>query len=98
MSFQLIGKLLPKSIKRAGLSRQVEASLICSEFDNLIKHVFSPQILNQVKAMYFQNNTLTIAVLNSTLAQEIKLRERKIIGKLNNRFGKDVVLGLRFLM
>ncbi len=97
MPFQTLRSLLPKAIKKAGLARQVEAGLVCQEFDELAKDIFK-EISSQAKAIYFKDKILTIAVLNSVLAQEIKLRERYFIDKLNDKRGWDTVLGLRFLM
>lgn len=98
MPFQPIKSLLPQSIKRAGFVKQIEASRICTDFDNLIKDILSPEISSQVKAMYFKGNILTIAVLDSNLAQEIKLRENYILNRLNNKYNNNLVLGLRFLV
>lgn len=98
MSFQHIGGLLPRNIKRAGISHQIQASLICQEFDKLLAHFFIKEIVGQAHALYFKDNTLTIAVLNSALAQELKFKEQEIIDKINRKYGQGRVRRLRFLM
>jgi len=98
MSFQKVGAILPKSIKRAGISRQLEASMICEQADKEIKRIFGEKIGSQSKALYYKDNTLTLAVLSSVLAQEIRFREVEIRRVLNDRFGEGAVERIRYLM
>lgn len=97
MSFQHIGSLLPRNIKRAGIGRQIQASLVCQEFDRLLARFFVHEIASQAKALYFKDNTLTIAVLNCVLAQELKFKEAEIIGVLNGKYGEGTVRRMRYL-
>ncbi|NQU78124.1 DUF721 domain-containing protein [Candidatus Falkowbacteria bacterium] len=98
MAFQKIGAILPKNIKRTGISRQVQASMVCGAVDKEMVRIFGEELGNQVKALYLKNNVLTLAVLSSVLAQEIRFREPEILAFLNNKFGEGAVEKVRYLM
>lgn len=91
MSFNIISNILNKNLqKRSWLTKQIQATLICEEFDKIIQEKWEHKIINKVKAIYFKNNTLTIASLSSVTAQEIKLHEQEILEKINKKFEKAV--------
>ncbi len=91
MSFSTIGNILNKNIqKKSGLTKQIQATLICEKFDKIIQEKWGNKIIDKVKAIYFKNNTLTIASLSSVASQEIKLHEKKILEKINEKFDNSV--------
>lgn len=98
MSFQKLSAILPKTIKRAGISRQIEASMVCEAADEAVKRIFGEELARQARALYFKDNWLTLAVLSSVLAQEIRFREDEIMRVLNGRFGQGTVGRIRYLI
>lgn len=98
MVFQKIGAILPKNIKRSGISRQVEASIVCGAVDKELIRIFGEELGNQARALYYRDKTLTLAVLSSVLAQEIRFREGEILDFLDDKFGPQVVEKIRYLM
>lgn len=97
MTFSTIGNILDKNLKaKSGLAQQVQTALICDEFNKIIQHKW-PNLTNKAKALYFKNNILTIASLSSVMAQEIKLHEKEILDKLNEKF-PDSVLNIRYIV
>jgi hypothetical protein len=87
MSISSLSDILNKNIqKKSGLAKQVQAVLICEEFEKIILDLWGDKIKNLTKALYFKDSTLTIASLSSTIAQEIKLHENKILNLLNKKF------------
>jgi len=91
MGFSSVGNILNKKIKqKPGLSRQIQASLVCEEFDKIIDNKWGDKVKNKAKAMYFKDNVLTIACLSSVMAQEIKLYENEIINTLNQKFNGQI--------
>jgi len=98
MAWQKLENLLPRSIKKAGIDKQVCAAVICDDFIKVLSEVFDERVTKKVKPMYIKNKTLTIGVLNSVLAQEIKLHEQEILRKLNVAGKEKVVERLRFLV
>jgi len=98
MAWQKLENLLPKSIKKAGVDSQVSAAVICDDFIKVLSEVFDERVTKKVKPMYIKNKTLTIAVMNSVLAQEIKLHEPEILKKMNVPGKEKIVERLRFLV
>jgi hypothetical protein len=93
-----IKNLLGDSIKKAGISDQVEASVVCEEFDKIAVEILGDQVKDKLRALYVKNQTLTIAVMSSVMGQEIKLHEHEILEKLNQKTGQNKVERLRFLV
>ena len=97
MSFTSITNILSKNInQKSGLKKQIIAALVCDEFDKIIIEIWGEKIRDQVRAIYYKNNILTIASLSSVVAQEIKLNEQNILEKLNKKFDK-IVEQIRYL-
>jgi len=83
--------------KKSGLAKQIQATLVCEEFDKIIKEKWGDKIINKIKAMYFKDNILTIASLSSVASQEIKLHEKKILETINLKF-ENIVEKIRYLI
>lgn len=97
MSFTSLNQLLVSRFGQTPLAKQVSAALICDEFNSLILNIWGDKIKNQAQAVYFKNNILTVAVLSSVVAQELKLQEAKLIRELNAKFGPGTIQNLRIL-
>jgi len=93
-----IKSLLSGSIQRSGAAPQIEASIVCEEFNKIALEILGQDVKDKVKALYIKNNTLSIAVMSSALGQEIKLHELEILQKLNQKTGQNKVERLRFLV
>ena len=98
MSFSTISNVLNKNFKqKSGLAKQIQAALVCDEFDKIINKQWKGKVKDKTKALYFKDNILTIASLSSVIAQEIKLHEKDILEKINQKFG-GVVERIRYLV
>jgi hypothetical protein len=95
--FQGLGGLVDDSIKRAGISRQVESSLVVEEANRIIKRLFGPKKAERIMAAWVKDKILTIACLNSSASQEANLFERAIINQVNNKFEKEVINDIRYI-
>lgn len=93
-----IKDLLAESVQRTGAAKQINAVIVCNEFDKIMLEIFGHRVKNKVKAQYIKNGTLTVAVLSSVWGQEIKLHEPEILEKLQKKVGINKVVGLRFLV
>lgn len=49
------------------------------------------------QAIYVKNGVLVIACLSSIMAQEIKLKERQLLSKLNEKYSETPVKKIRYL-
>jgi len=97
MALYRIGNLLPGMAKRAGISKQLEASMICEATDKEIERIFGKEMGGRGRALYFKDSTLTMAVLSAAMAQEIRFREKEIMTGLNQRFGTGKIRRVRYL-
>jgi len=94
-SFDSLKSVLQRNIKQKGLAGKVENTLILEEFEKIAREIWGEVIARDMKPIYVKQNILYIAVLNSTVGQEIMLRKKLIISELTRKFGTDKVTDLR---
>lgn len=92
-----IKDLLKGSIKRAGIKRQVQAALVVEQADIVILEIFGKQRIAVIKTAWFKDNCLTIACLNSSAAQEIRLVENIIMNRINKHFEQNIVKQIKYI-
>ncbi len=91
MSFSTLNQILNKNFKqKKGLTKQVQAALVCDEFKKIIINLWGPKATQKVKALSYQQNILTVACISSALAQEIRLQEKEILQKINQKFNLKI--------
>jgi len=96
MPFYELKKLLPKSIRRAGVGRQVEAVSALEIFSAAAREILGEEIAGQTKPLYFKNGIITVACLSSLIMQELQYREREIVEKINKQIGEDIIKKLNY--
>ena len=94
--WQPLGNLIPDSIKKAGIGKQISDAMVCEEFNSLAKHILGTAA-EHCRAVYIKDRCLWIAVLSSVVSNELKLYEADIMKGLANKFGAERVTGLRFM-
>ncbi|PIQ78857.1 MAG: hypothetical protein COV79_04850 [Parcubacteria group bacterium CG11_big_fil_rev_8_21_14_0_20_41_14] len=94
--WQALGNLIPHSIKKAGIARQVSDALICEEFDIIARSVLG-RVAEHCSAVYVKDGMLWVAVLSSPVSGELKLYEQDILRALADKFGEGRITGLRFM-
>lgn len=95
-SMERITKLLPHAIRKTGMGNSVEAAEVIEAAEAILPTVFEPIMTRRMKPLYIKNRTLTISCDNTTVAQELKLREPEILHRLNQRLGKPLVDRIRY--
>lgn len=98
--------LLNDFLKRAGIKKQIEGALILDKFKEVMREMFkeeyseerTDEILKEMNPLYWKNRALTVACLNPSLSQELKLREKTILYRLNSRIGQDQVDKIIFVL
>ncbi len=100
MSFAAIGDLLKNRIGKGHFSEKITAALVCEEFDKILLETFGEVIVNNAKTMYLKDKILTVACLAPVVAQEITIKERQLVEKINSRFTQTekIVERLRMLI
>ena len=97
MTFTKVKDILPKVLNQKGLKRQAESGLICEKWDEVVKNHFPEDFCNQTKVISFKNGELKVAVLNSSVGQELQLHSSDLVKKLNNLLGDKAVKRIRIV-
>lgn len=92
-----LADLLKQKQDLSPLWRGVNASLIVAEANQLLLEFFGSAAPTQAQAVYFKNATLTFACLSSVMAQEIKLNDKSLMAKINQKFGANTVIKIKYL-
>lgn len=92
-----LASLLEQRQNLSPLWKGVKAALIVDEANQTLSKLFGQAGQRTTKAVYFKNNTLTFACLSSIVAQEIRLNEKNILARLNQKFGENTVKKIRYL-
>lgn len=77
---------------------QIEAALVLKQFEKELNKLMGEEISEKAKAVSLKNQVLTVAVLSSAMASEVKLREAELIESINRFFEREVVKSLRFIV
>ena len=85
--FTPLQKILPASMRSYGITRQVEAALICEKFRRLAPRVIHEQALEHIYPKSFRNSVLAIGTLSSAWAAEVKKHEKEILETINRSLG-----------
>ncbi len=92
-----LSDVLSGVLKRKGIGKQVEAALMCEAFNALKSDIFPAEIANEMHALYVRGATLTIAVLNPSIVQEVKLKQGNMMRALEIKCGGKIEK-FRFLL
>lgn len=93
-----IKNLIPQALRRNKIEPQIEATLILEEFNKIAERVWGDKIHEETRALYVKDKILTLAVLSSTVASEIRLNKNNILNSINEHFNKEVVKDIRILI
>ena len=98
MTFIPIGDIMRKQIRASGIEPQVHGAQIVESFSAIARDILGERVAKKVQALYVKNATLTVAVLSSVVGQELKLREREILERINRGLERPAVERIRFLV
>jgi len=97
MGFSGIKNLLPQSIRRAGITKQIDANLTLHIYEKIAKDILGEEISRQTKPLYVKNNILTIACLSSLIMQELRYKEGELVERINKEMGSWVIKKLNYI-
>ena len=95
--WESLGSLIPKSIQKAGIEKSVSDAMVCEEFSKIAGHILG-KASNKCRAVYVKDRVLWIAVLSSSVSNELKIYEQDILRSFTDTFGPKRVVGLRFMV
>ncbi len=90
-----IENLLASSINRAGVGRQLKATLICQAFRSILKKK-NKKAAEKCQPLYLRNKILYVKCPTSAWAQEIQMMGYGLVEEINLKFKKTVVERLQF--
>lgn len=97
MSFLPVGNLLSKSLKKAGISHQVNLALAIERAQEAMQMLLGDHICEYVRPVYIQRRTLNIASLNSAAASAVGGVQDEIIAWVNKDLAYPLVERIRII-
>ena len=95
MPFTPIGETLDDS-NQSNMKKQAATAQIVQIAENVFAEVFGKHAIH-AKPLFLKNRTLTVTCSSSTVAQEIRVNQAKIVEKINEKLGKNEVDRIRYL-
>ncbi len=89
MSWTSIAWVLPKKIKDLGLAKIFKFNEFKKSWDNIRAKAVGDKFINKSKALNIKNEVLIVDCLNSVWANELKIREGRILEEIK-RTDKDL--------
>ena len=80
-------------VKRADIERPIAQVSALLMWDKIVE----PKVRKNTEATTIESGVLTVKSTNAVWRQELQLKKRKIIEKLNKKIGKEIVKDIRFL-
>ena len=95
--FQRISSLLQKKFANHALRSQVEAARVIELAKEQLQTHFGADILTMCQPLSVRDGVLSVAVMTSVVAQEIRLREKEILEGINKQVGQPAVTKIQFI-
>jgi len=74
--------------------QKLKKGLLKARIVKLWKELWGEHINSYTQSVYFENGKLTVYLTSSTLREEINRNKIKIIKKMNEELGKDIIKSL----
>lgn len=95
MPFAQLKDLMPRSLQRAGIKKQVEYTLALERARDVMAALMGEDICDYANPAFVQNRTLTIATLSSGAAASVGMYENDILEYVNSGFMRPIVDRIR---
>jgi hypothetical protein len=96
--FSALGKILEQKSSANPMLRGVNAAMIVEIANKALVEILGKGITDTAQAVFLRQETLTIACLSSTAAQEIKLHEAELLEKIQKETISQLVKKVRYLL
>jgi len=81
--FKPLFRFLRERVKTYSFGDEILAAQVLSLWEKIIEKELGTKFVSQTKAVYFRDSTLQVLVFNSSLLQELKLKEPEIKNSIN---------------
>lgn len=88
--FESTKNIIKKVVNQKGFAQTAESSHVCFEADKIISATF-PRIKSKINIVSFQKGILKIASPSGAINQEIHIKEKELIKKINQKLKQDLV-------
>ena len=90
--------LLPRVAGKYHFKKALDAIEICREYRSLAPRFLPGESLKNAVPQSYRDHTLTVAVKNSSWAQEVQMRKHLFLDALNQKFGENAVKNIKILV
>ncbi|TSC76865.1 MAG: hypothetical protein G01um101431_48 [Parcubacteria group bacterium Gr01-1014_31] len=91
MPFLPLKDLLPRALRTAKITDQVQAAQVLDAAQRVLAQLLPPQAMTGVQVLQLRQGTLTIRVPSSAVANELRLRQGDVLRQLNAQVGLQVL-------
>lgn len=95
--FKDLKSLLPKTIKRAGLNRQIKQQEQLKLFQQVALEFLSSELAKEIKPLYIYDHILTVVSLSPAAVAVLAKKEQFIIKRMNEILGGGELKRIRCL-
>lgn len=92
-----VSELLPKTVNKSGLKKQILAAQICDSYRKLAPKILGESIAKKTKAKYFSLGVLFLQSENNIVAQQVYIKHQKIIAEINQKIGTEDLKDIKFI-
>lgn len=85
MSWTSIAWVMPKKVKALGLEKLLQFTDLKNEWDDVLERIAGSGFKNKSKLINLKNDVLMVDCLNSIWANELRLRESRILEEIKRR-------------
>ena len=95
---QSLSKILKQKSSANPMLRGVNAAMVVEAANKALVDIFGKGISDAAQAVFLRQETLTIACLSSTAAQEIRFHEIELVDRVHKETVTKVVKKVRYLL
>lgn len=89
---------LQKSVARAGVVKQVEATRVLEVARRVLAQYMQHEDAKRIRPVYVKNRTLALEIAHPAVGYMLQQQEKTIIGVINEELGRPEIIHLQFLL
>jgi hypothetical protein len=96
--FEQVGGLISSALNRAKITDKTKSAQVMQTISEWLIEQWGQEITAIARPIYIKKKTAVIAVVNASFANELRHRQRLLIERLAERYGRDVVVSVHVEM